>query len=304
MVIVVMIAAGVVVTVIVIDVADDEFVSASRERIGSGPLEGVGRFEEFGIEVGDAGEVEAADIEHAVEGDIAVGGAFDAGGGVHAADAVFERGEFGGGDEVGLVEDDDVGEGDLLLNFGRIVEVLHDMFGVNDGDDAVDAVGSLDLVVGEKGLGDGTGVGEAGGFDENAVESVLALHESTEHANEIAANAAADATVVHFEELFIALDDELVIDTDFAEFVFDDGEFLPVLLRENAIEQSGFAGAKKAGEHGNGNGFDDGHRNRRLRLEAARQGDLRNAPYAFLPRGGYLTVAGRRKILEEFFGFE
>lgn len=242
-VVMIVIAVGVVVTVVVVHVADDKFVGADGEGVGTGPFEGIGRLEEFGIEVGDAREGEATDVEHAVEGDIAVGGALDAGGRVHAADAVFEGGEFGGGDEVGLVENNDVGEGDLLFDLGGVVEVLDDVFGVDDGDDAVDAVGGFDFVVGEEGLGDGAGIGEAGGFDEDTIEPVLAFHEATEDADEIATHAAADAAVVHLEEFFVALDNELVVDADFTELVFDDGEFLSVLLGQNTIEQGGFTGA-------------------------------------------------------------
>jgi len=230
-VVVLVIAVGVVMTVVFVHVTDDEFVGADRERISSGPLERVGKLEEFGVEVGDTREGEATDVEHAVERDVAVDGAFDAGGGVHAADTIFEGGELGGGDEIGFVENDDVGEGDLLFDLRGVVEVLDDVFGVDDRDNTVDAVGGFDFVVGEEGLGDGAGVGEAGGFDQDAIEPVLAFHEAAEHANEIAAHAAADATVVHLEEFFVALDDELIVDADFAEFVFDNGEFLPVLLR-------------------------------------------------------------------------
>jgi hypothetical protein len=87
---------------------------------------------------------------------------------------------------------------------------------------------ALHLVVGEKRLRDGARVGEAGGLDEDGVElDPCAWHEAAEDADEIAADGAADAAVVHLEEFLLGLlDDELVVDADFAEFVFDDGDFL------------------------------------------------------------------------------
>ena len=46
------------------------------------------------------------------------------------------------------------------------------------------------------------------------------------------------------------LSDELVVDADLAELVFDHGDSLAVLFGENAIEQRGLACPKKAGEDG------------------------------------------------------
>jgi len=170
------------------------------------------------------------------------------------------RSSSAGGDEIGLVEDDDVGEGELLHGFVVGAEVLEDVFGVDDGDDGVEAEVGLHLVVGEERLRDGAGIGEAGGLDEDAVEGLLALHEAAEDADEIAANGAADAAVVHLEELFVGLDDELVVHADLAEFVFDHGELLAVLFGEDAVEERGFAGAEEAGEDGDGNGHGSGRK--------------------------------------------
>ena len=108
--------------------------------------------------------------------------------------------------------------------------------------------------VGEKRLRDGRGVGEAGGLDEDGVEAVLALHQPAEDADEVAADGAADAPVVHLKNFLVALDDELVVHADFAELVFDHGDFLAVLLGEDAVEEGGLAGAEKAGEDSDGNG--------------------------------------------------
>jgi hypothetical protein len=49
-----------------------------------------------------------------------------------------------------------------------------------------------------------------------------------------------------------AFDDEVVVDADLAELVDDDGVALAVVLREDAVEQRGLAGAEIAGEHGDG----------------------------------------------------
>jgi hypothetical protein len=50
----------------------------------------------------------------------------------------------------------------------------------------------------------------------------LAPHQPGEDADEVTPNGAADATIVHLENLFVRIDDEIVVDADFAEFVDDD----------------------------------------------------------------------------------
>ena len=85
----------------------------------------------------------------------------------------------------------------------------------------------LHVVVGEEGLRDRAGIGEARGLDQDAVELVLALHQAFEDADQIAAHGAADAAVVHLEDFLVGIDHEVVVDADLAELVFDDGDFLP-----------------------------------------------------------------------------
>ena len=85
------------------------------------------------------------------------------------------------------------------------------------------------------------------------VELVAALAQLGQDADEVAAHAAADAAVVQLEDFLVRLDDELVVDADLAEFVFDHGDALAVIFGEDAVEQRGLAGAEKAGDDGDGN---------------------------------------------------
>src|SRR5262249_47592703 len=122
-----------------------------------------------------------------------------------------------------------------------------------DGDDAVEQETIAQVVVDEECLGDGSGIGQASGFDENVIEAVPAFHQAAEDADEVAANGAADAPVVHFKDFFLGADDQLVIDADLAEFILDDGNALAMLGRQDVIEQRGLASAEKAGQNGDGN---------------------------------------------------
>jgi hypothetical protein len=100
--------------VIVIQVADHERVLASWECVGAGPFERIFGFEKLRIEFGGPAEIEASHVEHVVEVHIAILCAMDA---RHAVDSLyprFEGIEFSRGDEVRLVEENDISEADLL----------------------------------------------------------------------------------------------------------------------------------------------------------------------------------------------
>ena len=257
-------------SVIVIMVTDAELVGAGGEFVDPGPFEGVFGLQEAWIEIGGAAEVEAADIEHAVDGNVAVARPVDPGRGIHPVQAGFEAVELSGAGEVGLVEKQDVGEGDLFLRLLAVVEVLGGIPGVDHGDDAIEPVGIADLGIGEESLCHGAGVGEAGGLDQHAIETILPLEQPAEDAEQIAAHGAAEAAVIHGEDLLVGLDDELVVDAHFAEFVLDDGDPPAVLFGEDAVKKRGLAGAKKAGEHGHGNALVSGHEEKAERRESGR----------------------------------
>ena len=110
----------------------------------------------------------------------------------------------------------------------------------------------LHLVVDEEGLGDRAGVGQAGRLDEDVVEPVAPLHQVAEDADQVAADGAADAAVVHLEDFFLGVDDEVLIDADLAELVLDDGDPLAVLGGEDVVEQRRLAGPEEAGQDGDG----------------------------------------------------
>ena len=165
----------------------------------------------------------------------------------------LDLGQFGFGDEVGLVEHDDVGERDLVLGLGRVLEPVAQPFGVGDRHHRVEPGVLLHVLVDEEGLRHRRRIGQPRGLDDDGVELALALHQALEDAHEIAAHGAADAAVVHLEDFFVGADDQIVVDADLAEFVDDDGVFLAVVFRQDTVEQRGLAGAEIAGEHGYGN---------------------------------------------------
>ena len=209
--------------------------------------------EEFRLDLEDAIQIERAAFQHVRQRDLAALGAVQFCVRVDAADAGLDFGEFGLGDEVGLVQHDDVGEGDLVLGFRRILQAVAQPFGVGDGDDRIEPGVLLHVLVDEEGLRHRGRIGQARGLDDDGVELALALHQAVEDADEVAAHGAADAAIVHLEHFLVGADDEVVVDADLAEFVDDDGVFLAVVFRQDAVEQRGLAGAEIARQHGHWN---------------------------------------------------
>jgi hypothetical protein len=147
---------------------------------------------------------------------------------------------------------------DLAARLLAVVELGGGVFGVDQGQDGVQQVLLGDFLVHEKGLRHRAGIGQARGFDHHAVEVEQALAllggQQLQGFAQILADRAADAAVVHLDDVFLGVvDQDLVVDVFLAEFILDDGDLLAVRFGQHALEQRGLAGAQKAGEDGDGN---------------------------------------------------
>ncbi len=210
-------------------------------------------FEKLRIDLHGPVEIKATDIEDLFDFDLCVGRAVDFGQRIHVADALLQSIEFFRRCEIAFVQQNDVGKSDLLLGFAAlVVDVQEDVLRINEGDHGVDEEFFLHLRIGEEGLDDGAGIGETGRLDEDVIELIPALHQIAQDADQIAADGAADAAVVHFKELFFGVDHEFMIDADLAELVLDHGDAQAMIFGENAVEESGFASAEVSGENGHG----------------------------------------------------
>src|SRR5690606_6249977 len=75
-----------------------------------------------------------------------------------------------------------------------------------------------------------------------------------EDANEVAAHGAADAAVVHLDDLLVAvLQQEFVVDAFFAELVLDDRDPVTVPFFQDPVQQRGFPAAEKPGKNSDRN---------------------------------------------------
>src|SRR3954463_117489 len=208
--------------------------------------------EEIGIELEDRVQVEAADVEHLADRRVAEMHLLDRRPRIHLADALRELLHLVGGNEIGLRHQDPVCEADLLLRLVELVELLRRVLRVDQRDDGVEQIVVADFLVGEEGLRHRSGIRHAGGLYHHAVElqrALLALFlERAKNADQVAAHGAADAAVVHLDDLLVGFLDDRAIDPDFAELVLDHRDPMTMLLLEDAIEERGLAAAEKAGE--------------------------------------------------------
>jgi hypothetical protein len=155
------------------------------------------------------------------------------------------------GDQVGLGDQDPVGEAHLLLRLLELVELVGGVLRVDQRDHRIEQVVLADVVVHEERLGHRSRIGHAGGFDDHALEADLArlalLLEVAEDADQVAAHGAAQAAVVHLDDLLAGrLEEEVVVDALLAELVLDHRDPVPVLLAQDAVEERRLAAPEKA----------------------------------------------------------
>ena len=136
-----------------------------------------------------------------------------------------------------------------FLASGASLEPVAQPFGIGYGYHRIEPRVLLHVLVDKERLRHRRRIGKARGLDDDGVEFAFSFHQSFEDAHQIAAHGAADAAVIHFEDFFVGADDQIIVDADLAEFVDDHGVFLAVVLRQDAVEQRGFAGAEIARQH-------------------------------------------------------
>ena len=220
----------------------------------SWPVVGV---EEIGVEIELGVEVEALEVEHLRHRRLAEVHRALRRARVHVLEAVHQRVDLVRRHQVGLADEDLVGEADLAARLLARVELAFGVLGVDQGQDGVEQVALGDLVVHEEGLRHRAGVGQAGGLDDHALEVELALAPLLGQVGsvraQVLADRAADAAVVHLDDLLAGVgDQDVVVDVLLAELVLDDGDLLAVGLGQHALEQRRLARAEKAGEDGGG----------------------------------------------------
>src|ERR1700722_6775549 len=81
-------------------------------------------YEEVRFDIENAVEIEGTALEPIGKGGVTLLGSMQRRVRVDGADARFDLAQFGRADKIRLVDDNDVGEGDLVLGFGRVAQSL------------------------------------------------------------------------------------------------------------------------------------------------------------------------------------
>ena len=197
----------------------------------------------------------------------------------HAGDRRLRLGDARRIDEVAFVEDDEIGAGDLIIEYfldrvvvreravggalsGQGVEVVGDAAAgqrraVDDDHDAVDSDAALDRRPMER-LHQRLRQSEARGLDHDMLDAV-ARQDGVERRHEFVRDRAAQAAIGQFDDVLLgagliaaALED-FAVDADVAELVDDDGEAAALRVRQHVPDQRRLAGAEEAGDDGAGN---------------------------------------------------
>ena len=85
-----------------------------------------------------AGQFARPEVQQARGIDLRILRAMQRGQGIHLAQACFDALQVGGRDEIRLVDEDDIREGDLLRRLGGVGEFLLQMARIHHGDDAIE----------------------------------------------------------------------------------------------------------------------------------------------------------------------
>ena len=182
----------------------------------------------------------------------------DRGGRVKLPQAGFKAfARFGIG-QIGFGDQDAVGNGGLFDAFGMVIKLPRAMQGIDGGHHAIKAEFGREQRIGHQGMQDRGRVGQAGGFDDHAVEfrylATGAFDKQIAQArNQITAHRTADAAGIQQYDILGHLADQKVIKPDFAKFIDQNGGFCHAVVSQKGIEKGCFATAKEAGDHGGGN---------------------------------------------------
>ena len=119
------------------------------------------------LDIQNAVEVEGIAAEHGIERDGAILRPMQLRIGIDGADAGLDLVKFVRADEIGLVEQDHIGESDLILGLGRILQPFRQPFRIGDRHDGVEPRRRLNIGIDEKGLRDGRRIGETCRLDDD-----------------------------------------------------------------------------------------------------------------------------------------
>jgi hypothetical protein len=151
--------------------------------------------------------------------------------------------------QVDLVQDDEVGESDLLeLQLDQIgVVIAEDLVRVDDAGDAVES-DSVAIRRVDEGHVDARRVGDPARFQDDVLDRLVAVDQRRDRLDEIVADLTAHTPVRQRHHPVLDIDDEFGVDVDRPEVVHEDPDREPVITGEDVIDQRRLPGPEEAGQ--------------------------------------------------------
>ena len=176
---------------------------------------------------------------------------------VHVLQAVLQSVQGIGIHQIAFADENLIGKANLAARLLAVVELQWGVLGVHQSQNGVEQIGLGHFIVHEEGLGHRAGVGQAGGFDHQALKVKLALAPAlgqvAQGGAQVFADGATHTAIAHLNDLLVGVGhQDLVVDVFFAKFVFNHGDFHAVGLGQHPLEQGGFARAQKTGQDSGG----------------------------------------------------
>ena len=177
----------------------------------------------------------------------ALAGSNDAGVGDLSSQPRADSGQFRFGDEVNLVQNDQIGGSKLAQHRGADIVVLGsgaDRLGVRNDDQAIEPIRRQ---AGE--MADLHRIGDTGRLDNDLFGRRRPAAERCQGLGKPGADAAADAAVGERQGFTGAGFDQAGVDIDAAEIVDDHAKAAAAGMAQDVVQQRGLAGAEIAAEH-------------------------------------------------------
>ena len=197
-------------------------------------------FQKVRIDVQLGIEVKTTQVKHLSQRDFAKMHGFLRCTRVHVLQAVHQCIHFGLGNQVSLADEDLICKPHLAARFLTIIELGCRMLGIHQRQNRVQQIALSDFFVHEEGLRDGARVGQASGFNHDAVKIQLAFalffSQITQSATQVFTDGAANAAVAHLDDLLLSVRHQNVaVNIFLAKFVLYNGYFLAVRLGQHTL---------------------------------------------------------------------
>ena len=200
-------------------------------------------------------EHKTAGVKQQRQIDIAVGHGVDGRAGVDAGEPFAQRRVIRR--DIGFGQQNAIRVTNLRLRQRKLVHLLIGMHRIDQRNHAVEQISLAEDLMGEEGLNDRAGIGHAGALDHQPIKVEFATIEPVEQIQQrifqLIRAATADATIGQGFDLRGAIANQLIVNGDLAELIFDNRNLIAVLCIEDVAQEGGFAGTEKAGQQGNCN---------------------------------------------------